>query len=114
MPVGCKIILRGPSLFFFLEEFIVCVLPSLKNFKGVTFAQLDNSSNFSIGVPNIFSFPSMKSFEKVWLNLHGNSNSLTRNFFGLNVTVVTNFKNFHFKAFFLSCFQIPFYLTQKK
>lgn len=106
VPVGCKIILRGPSLFFFLEEFVVCVLPLLKNFTGVAFTQSDNSSNFSIGVPNVFLFPSLKSFEKVWLNLHSSFNSC--NFFGLNVTVVVNLKGFYFKAFFLSCFQIPF------
>jgi large subunit ribosomal protein L5 len=57
MPVGCKVTLRGDSMYVFADKFFNIVLPRVRDFKGVSKNAFDGRGNYSLGVKEQSIFP---------------------------------------------------------
>ena len=59
--LGCKVTLRGPCLYLFLDLVITLILPRLRDFSGISIKSFDKSGNFSLGLSNLMVFPELEN-----------------------------------------------------
>ena len=57
MPVGCKVTLRGDSMYEFCDKFFNISLPRVRDFKGVSKNSFDGRGNYSMGIKEQLIFP---------------------------------------------------------
>ncbi|HBD92822.1 MAG: 50S ribosomal protein L5 [Spirochaetes bacterium GWF1_31_7] len=95
MEIGCKVTLRGDTMYIFLEKLINIALPRVKDFKGVKASGFDGRGSFSMGITEHLIFPEI-DFDKI------------DDVKGLNVTFVTNTKNDSDTKKLLEKFRMPF------
>jgi large subunit ribosomal protein L5 len=76
MPVGCKVTLRGDSMYEFLDKFICLALPRIRDFKGVSERAFDGKGNYAFGVKEQIIFPEI-DYEK------------TESIYGMDVVIVS-------------------------
>jgi len=79
LPIGVKSTLRGKRMHLFLEKLIKIIVPRLKDFRGISDRNIDQSGNLNLGFPEQTIFPEI-DFDKI---------DKTR---GLQITIVTNAK----------------------
>ena len=96
---GLKVTLRGYLMYHFLFKLIMIILPKNKDFKKFTVKQLDKNGNFSLGIDNIFLFPEIEK------QLDNNQSVKP---YGLDITIVTDKKDFESSKFLINLFGIPF------
>jgi len=75
MPIGCKVTLRGPRMYEFLDRLISLALPRVRDFRGLNPKAFDGHGNYSLGLTEQLVFPEL------------NPDKFTRPQ-GMNVTVV--------------------------
>ena len=80
LPIGVKVTLRGNNMYFFLEKLIKIVIPQIKDFRGISDANLDTHGNLNLGFIEQTIFPEI-DFDKI------------DKIRGLQVTVVTTAKD---------------------
>jgi large subunit ribosomal protein L5 len=73
--VGCRVTLRGNSMWEFLYRLLAVALPSIRDFRGVS-PKLDGQGNYNLGVTDFSIFPEI-TIENVKKNM------------GLDITIVT-------------------------
>ena len=56
-PVGCRVTLRGPRMYEFLDRLINVTLPSIRDFRGVSPDSFDGSGNYNLGLQEQIVFP---------------------------------------------------------
>lgn len=56
-PIGCRVTLRGPRMFEFLDRLIVIALPRIRDFRGVNPKSFDGNGNYSLGLTEAQVFP---------------------------------------------------------
>lgn len=56
-PIGCKVTLRGDSMYTFLEKLIRVVLPRVRDFRGVSPKSFDGRGNYTLGLTEQLIFP---------------------------------------------------------
>ncbi len=56
-PVGCKVTLRGNRAYEFLNKLIHVVLPSIRDFRGLSPDSFDGRGNYSLGLEEQLVFP---------------------------------------------------------
>ena len=56
MPIGCRVTLRGPRMWEFLDRLISVVIPRIKDFRGLP-TKFDGQGNYSMGLPDQLVFP---------------------------------------------------------
>jgi len=56
-PVGCKVTLRGARAYAFLEKLFNVVLPSVRDFRGLSADSFDGRGNYSLGLDEQLVFP---------------------------------------------------------
>ncbi len=78
--VGLQVTLRGKRMEDFLARLINFTLPRVKDFRGLALENVDHSGNLNIGFKEQFVFPEIAA-EKSKVS------------FGLQVTMVADFKN---------------------
>lgn len=76
MPIGCRVTLRGPRMWEFLDRLISVVVPRIKDFRGLP-RMLDGSGNYNMGLPEQTVFPEI-DIDRV------------KHQQGLNITIVTS------------------------
>lgn len=69
MPIGCKVTLRGNSMYEFLDRLISIALPRIRDFRGVSGKSFDGRGNYSLGIREQFIFPEI-DYDKVEM-VHG-------------------------------------------
>jgi len=69
VPIGCKVTLRGNSMYEFLDRLISVALPRIRDFKGVPGKSFDGRGNYSLGLKEQFIFPEIE-YDKVEM-VHG-------------------------------------------
>jgi large subunit ribosomal protein L5 len=69
VPIGCKVTLRGNTMYEFLDRFISVALPRIRDFKGVSGKSFDGRGNYSLGLKEQFIFPEIE-YDKVEM-VHG-------------------------------------------
>ena len=64
MPIGCKVTLRGESMYDFLDKLVSVSLPRVRDFRGVSKKSFDGRGNYTLGVKEQLIFPEI-DFDKV-------------------------------------------------
>lgn len=95
MPIGCKVTLRGPNMYAFLERLIYVSLPRMRDFRGFSSKSFDGRGNFNIGIKEQIIFPEI-DYDKV---------DMIR---GMDISVVTTAKTNEEAKHLLSLFNFPF------
>ena len=57
MPVGCKVTLRGRTMYEFLDRLINIALPRVRDFEGVSAKSFDGRGNYALGIKEQIIFP---------------------------------------------------------
>lgn len=79
MPIGARVTLRGPQMWFFLDRLIHVALPRVRDFRGISRKGFDGNGNYTLGLTDQLIFPEI-DISKVDVNK------------GMNVTIVTTTK----------------------
>ncbi len=80
MPVGISVTLRKNRMYEFLDRLVSVALPRVRDFRGLSAKSFDGQGNFNIGVKEQIIFPEVNREDM-------------RDFFGLEVNIVTSAKN---------------------
>ena len=64
MPIGCKVTLRGPRMYDFLDKLVNVALPRVRDFRGVSANSFDGRGNYTLGVKEQLIFPEI-DFDKI-------------------------------------------------
>jgi large subunit ribosomal protein L5 len=62
--VGCKVTLRGPRMYEFLDRLISVVIPRIRDFRGLPRNAFDGRGNYNMGLVDQIVFPEI-SLDKV-------------------------------------------------
>jgi large subunit ribosomal protein L5 len=57
VPIGCKVTLRGPRMYEFLDRLVNVALPRVRDFKGVPPKGFDGRGNYNMGLREQVIFP---------------------------------------------------------
>lgn len=76
VPIGCRVTLRGPRMWEFLDRLISTALPRVRDFRGVPPSSFDGRGNYTLGIEDHLVFPDV-DYDEVDTPK------------GLNVTIVT-------------------------
>ena len=95
MAIGCKVTLRGDSMYEFLDRLITIALPRVRDFRGIPPTSLDGRGNFALGLKEQIVFPEI-DYDKV---------DTIR---GMDVVIVTSAKTDDEARALLKGFQMPF------
>jgi len=63
-PIGCKVTLRGPRMYEFLDRLVNVALPRVRDFKGVPPRAFDGRGNYALGLKEQVIFPEI-TYDKV-------------------------------------------------
>ena len=69
MPIGCKVTLRGDTMYEFLDRLISIALPGIRDFRGISGKSFDGRGNYALGIREQFIFPEI-DYDKVEM-VHG-------------------------------------------
>ncbi|MEA2644934.1 MAG: large subunit ribosomal protein [Chloroflexota bacterium] len=64
MPVGLKVTLRGPRMWFFLDKLVSVALPRIRDFRGVPETAFDGHGNYTLGLREQLIFPEI-DYDKI-------------------------------------------------
>lgn len=64
MPIGCKVTLRGPRMYQFLDKFMNIALPRVRDFRGVNANAFDGRGNYAVGLKEQLIFPEI-DYDKI-------------------------------------------------
>lgn len=95
MKVGCKVTLRGPRMYEFLDRLISVALPRVRDFRGVNTKSFDGNGNYSLGLSEQSIFPEI-DLDKMQFNQ------------GMNITIVINNATDEESIDLLRAFGMPF------
>jgi large subunit ribosomal protein L5 len=59
MAIGCKVTLRGPRMYEFLDRLISLALPRVRDFRGLNPKAFDGHGNYSLGLSEQLVFPEL-------------------------------------------------------
>ena len=94
MAIGVRVTLRRTRMYHFLDKLVNIVLPSVRDFQGVT-TKFDGTGNYNLGMSDWMYFPEM-DYDKV---------DRSR---GLNITIHTTAKTDEHALALLKKFNMPF------
>ena len=55
--IGCRVTLRGNTMFEFFDRLVATAIPRIRDFRGVSKRAFDKSGNYSLGVEEVTIFP---------------------------------------------------------
>ena len=64
MPIGCKVTLRGESMYEFADRLINLALPRVRDFRGVNPNAFDGRGNYALGIKEQLIFPEI-DYDKI-------------------------------------------------
>ena len=94
MPIGVCVTLRKSRMYHFLDKLINIVLPSVRDFQGIS-TKLDGTGNYNLGLSDWINFPEV-DYDKV---------DRSR---GLNITIHTTARTDEHALALLRKFNMPF------
>lgn len=100
LPIGVKVTLRGDKMYVFLEKLISIVMPRIRDFRGIPDSSVDSSGNMNLGFTEQTIFPEIE-FDKI------------DRIRGLQVTIVTNARNYDNGRKLFEMMGIPFKKPQQ-
>jgi large subunit ribosomal protein L5 len=93
--IGARVTLRGRNLWEFLDRFINVAIPTIRDFRGVSYKSFDGRGNYTIGIADHSIFPEIE-LDKV------------RRTIGFDVTIVTSAKTDAEARELLTLLGVPF------
>lgn len=63
-PIGCRVTLRGDTMYEFFDRLIAAALPRIRDFRGLSPRKFDGRGNYTFGVPDQTIFPEIE-LEKI-------------------------------------------------
>ena len=78
-PIGCRVTLRGDTMYEFYDRLVATALPRIRDFRGLSPRKFDGRGNYTFGVGDQTIFPEIE-LEKIKRQQ------------GMDITVVTNGK----------------------
>jgi large subunit ribosomal protein L5 len=60
MPIGCKVTLRGETMYNFLDKLVSVALPRLRDFRGISNKSFDGRGNYTLGIKEQLIFPEIE------------------------------------------------------
>jgi len=57
LAIGCKVTLRGPRMYEFLDRLVSIAMPRIRDFRGVSARSFDGRGNYNFGVKEQIIFP---------------------------------------------------------
>lgn len=94
-PVGCKVTLRGPRMYEFLDRLVSIAIPRIRDFRGISAKAFDGRGNYNMGVREQIIFPEIE-YDKI--------DALR----GMNITITTTAKTDDEARALLTAFNFPF------
>jgi len=64
MPIGCRVTLRGPRMYEFLDRLVSIALPRVRDFRGLSTRSFDGRGSYTLGVKDQMMFPEV-NYQKV-------------------------------------------------
>ena len=61
MQIGCRVTLRGPRMYEFLDRLFNVALPRVRDFRGITPRAFDGRGNYSLGIQEQSVFPEIEA-----------------------------------------------------
>ena len=80
MPIGCRVTLRGPRMYEFLDRLVSIALPRVRDFRGLSTKSFDGRGSYTLGVKDQLMFPEI-NYQKV---------DKVR---GMNICIITTARN---------------------
>ena len=93
-PIGCKVTLRGKTMYEFLERLIVISIPRIRDFRGLNPKSFDGNGNYSLGIKEQIVFPEI-DYDKI------------DKIRGLDITITTSANTDREAYALLKCFGMP-------
>ncbi len=62
--IGCKVTLRGPQMYEFLDRLVNATLPRIRDFQGISPNSFDGRGNFALGMKEQIVFPEIE-YDKI-------------------------------------------------
>ena len=94
-PIGCKVTLRGESMYNFMDKLIKLALPRVRDFRGISKTAFDGRGNYTLGIKEQLIFPEINYDEVVKVT-------------GMDIVFVTTAKTNEEALHLLSAFGLPF------
>ena len=95
LPIGCKVTLRGPRMYEFLDRLISVAMPRIRDFRGVSPRSFDGQGNYNMGVKEQIIFPEIQYDQIDQLR-------------GMDITITTTAKDDKAGRALLDAFNFPF------
>jgi len=95
MPIGLKVTLRGPRMWYFLDKLMNVALPRIRDFRGVPEKAFDGHGNYTLGLKEQLIFPEI-DYDKI------------DKIRGMEITIVTTAQNDDEAASLLTRLGMPF------
>jgi large subunit ribosomal protein L5 len=67
MPIACKVTLRGPRMWEFLDRLISLAIPRIRDFRGIKQNSFDGRGNFAMGLSEQVVFPEINLDKVEWI-----------------------------------------------
>lgn len=77
--IGCKVTLRGDTMFNFLEKLITIILPRIRHFNAIDLNVFDGKGNLSLGLSSVLIVPELESYFEYFESIGG-----------INISLITN------------------------
>ena len=94
-PIGCKVTLRGESMYNFMDKLIKLALPRVRDFRGISKTAFDGRGNYTLGIKEQLIFPEINYDEVVKVT-------------GMDIVFVTTAKTNEEALHLLNAFGLPF------
>ena len=94
-PIGCKVTLRGESMYNFMDKLIKLALPRVRDFRGISKTAFDGRGNYTLGIKEQLIFPEIDYDQVVKV-------------MGMDIVFVTTAKTNEEALHLLSAFGLPF------
>jgi len=76
--IGCKVTLRGETMFNFLEKLVTIILPRIRHFKPIDVSVFDGKGNLNLGLSSLLIVPELENHFEYFVSLGGiNINLIT-------------------------------------
>ena len=95
LAIGCKVTLRGPRMYEFLDRLISVAMPRIRDFRGVSPRSFDGRGNYNMGVKEQIIFPEIQYDQIDQLR-------------GMDITITTTAKDDKAGRALLEAFSFPF------
>ena len=95
LPIGCKVTLRGPRMYEFLDRLVTIALPRVRDFRGLSGKSFDGRGNYALGLKEQIVFPEI-NYDKI---------ETVR---GMDIVIVTTAKSDKEAKALLKGFNLPF------